>query len=163
MVNLLTVNPTTACFITVRCTTVMSSPRTEQALFPIRPPRSPTRSMSRPVHSPIGPRNRLPRSPVETTPRDSIPCMDEPTPAYHLSPVRSESGLLPSIEELVIPPPPPDLPSATHISPPKPPVARVIPKPATLVAAPTLSFDAEPLKWKALPHEAALCESTFLT
>ncbi|KAG6896463.1 hypothetical protein C0992_008114 [Termitomyces sp. T32_za158] len=84
------------------------------------------------------------------TPHDSILAIDEPIPAYPSSPVQ-ESGLLPSINELAVPPP-----QATIISSPKPTVTKVILKPAALVAPPTLSFEAEPIKWKALPHEAAL-------
>ncbi|KAG6877542.1 hypothetical protein C0993_006235 [Termitomyces sp. T159_Od127] len=112
--------------------------------------------MNRPAHSPMGPRTRSLRSPGETTPRDSILCNGEPTPAYPSSPIQSDSGLLPSIEEVVVPSPPPASPSVTTIPSPKPSPPKVIPKPATLVAAPKLSFETEPIKWKALPHEAAL-------
>ncbi|KAG6872906.1 hypothetical protein C0995_005312 [Termitomyces sp. Mi166 len=107
----------------------------------------------------MGPRNRFLRSPGETTPRDSMFSIGESTPPYPSSPARSDSGSLPSIAEVVVPPPPPVSSSARSTSSPvptPPPVYKVIPKPATLVSAPTLSFETEPVKWKALPHEAAL-------
>ncbi|KAH0583077.1 hypothetical protein H2248_010967 [Termitomyces sp. 'cryptogamus'] len=125
---------------------------TEQAFSRI--PRSPTVSMNRPAHSPMGPRNRFLRSPSETAPHNPI-INGEPTPAYPSSPVRPDNDPLPPIAELVAPPPP--TPSSTSpVSPTPTPIFKVIPKPASLVPAPKLLFETEPIKWKALPHEAAL-------
>ncbi|KAG5641296.1 hypothetical protein DXG03_005560 [Asterophora parasitica] len=125
--------------------------------------RSPSAVMSRPLQSPMGPRTRFQRttSDVESV-RDTIMIIGEPSPAYPLSarsdslaPITSPPSAI-SMSSLSPAQPSPLFSPRTPASPATPSVFKVLPKPATLVSAPPLTFESVPVQWKALPHEAAL-------
>ncbi|RDB18566.1 hypothetical protein Hypma_000217 [Hypsizygus marmoreus] len=105
--------------------------------------------LGRPVQSPMGPRTRFPRStttsPDRPSSRDSLLTLNEPSPAYPSSPARSDSALPVIIEQ-------PPLVDASPLQ----PIYKTLPKPATLVPTPSISFDSVPVQFKALPLEAAL-------
>ncbi|KAF5379497.1 hypothetical protein D9615_006484 [Tricholomella constricta] len=120
--------------------------------------RSPS-AMSRPVQSPMGPRTRFQRSassPDTASLRDSFMSIGEPSPAYPMSPARSETTLPPIAEQPFARPATPLSTTSTSSAQSPPPIFKVLPKPATLMSPPTLTFESIPIQWKALPHEAAL-------
>ncbi|KAF8075185.1 hypothetical protein FPV67DRAFT_619783 [Lyophyllum atratum] len=114
-------------------------------------------AMNRPAQSPMGPRIRFTpsTSSLDTaSSRDSLLTISEPSPAYPMSPIRSDAAL-PSIVEQPTTPPPTTPGSNSTASTPQS-AFKVLPKSAALVQPPTLKFDSVPVQWKAFSHEAAL-------
>lgn len=131
---------------------------------------------TRPNLAPIGPRTPS-RPTTESQPQSSssitsrTPSLRIPSPAYsaHASPVLSEPRPLPTVQETLLQVQTPTSPVAEPLPPaysvfPEPQVPEPLqspPPPPRIPAPPEMKFEHQPVEWKALPLEAALCRCSL--